>query len=79
MSVSFSHFEFRARDIPLMEAFYTQTLGFYVTDRSPPKGDRRGDQMVFLSLHPGEHHQIVLGQAEKGHFSAGSFDHLAFR
>ena len=35
--------------------------------------------MVFLSGDPGEHHQLVLGEAEAGAFDDGSFDHIAFR
>ena len=75
MPISISHFEIKVRDLPGVEAFYTDTLGFRVTDRSPP-GDH---QMVFLSQNPGEHHQIVLNEAKDGDFSQGSLDHLAFR
>ncbi len=75
MQISLSHFEIKVRDLPRMEAFYTGTLGFLVTDRSSPDGH----QMVFLSGNAGEHHQIVLGQSEYGEFRAGSLDHIAFR
>jgi catechol-2,3-dioxygenase len=59
----------------MMEAFYTRTLGFLVTDRTPPGGH----QMVFLSCNAGEHHQIVLAQSRDVDFSTASLDHLAFR
>lgn len=75
MQFSLSHFELRVRDIDRMEAFYTRSLGFVVTDRSAPGGH----QMVFLSRDPGEHHQLVLGAAEAGAFADGSLDHIAFR
>ncbi len=75
MPISLSHFEIKVRDLPRMEEFYSGTLGFLVTDRSPPGGH----QMVFLSCNAGEHHQIVLAESETGDFSAGSLDHLAFR
>ncbi len=75
MPISLSHFEIKARDLHRMEEFYSGTLGFVVTDRSPPGGH----QMIFLSCNPGEHHQIVLAESENGNFSAGSLDHLAFR
>ena len=75
MAISLSHFEIKVRDLPKMEEFYTGTLGFLVTDRSPPGSH----QMVFLSCDAGEHHQIVLAESESGDFSAGSIDHLAFR
>jgi catechol-2,3-dioxygenase len=73
MTIALSHFEIRTRDLPRMEAFYTATLGFVVTDRSAE------GKMVFLSANPGEHHQIVLAQAAEGDFASGSLDHLAFR
>lgn len=75
MPVSLSHFEIKVRDFGRMKSFYTDTLGFVVTDRSPPSGG----QMVFLSCNAGEHHQIVLRESGTGDFSAGSLDHLAFR
>jgi catechol-2,3-dioxygenase len=75
MTLGLSHFEIKARDLELLEDFYTRVLGCAVTDRSPPGAY----QMVFLSLNPGEHHQIVLAQATDGDFAAGSLDHLAFR
>ena len=75
MRSSLSHFEIKARDFARMEAFYTDTLGFVVTDRRPPNGSR----MVFLSRDPGEHHQIVIREAEDGAFTDGSVDHIAFR
>jgi catechol-2,3-dioxygenase len=75
MPISLSHFEIKVRDLPMMEAFYTGTLGFLVTDRSSPDGH----QMIFLSGNAGEHHQIVLAESEKGEFPAGTLDHLAFR
>lgn len=73
MKLELSHFEIRSRDLALMEGFYTRALGMVATDRGA------GDGMVFLSAHPGEHHQIVLSEAEDGAFAAGSLDHLAFR
>jgi catechol-2,3-dioxygenase len=75
MTLGLSHFEIKARDLERLEDFYTRVLGFIVTDRSLPGAYR----MVFLSLNPGEHHQIVLAQADGGDFGAGSLDHLAFR
>ena len=65
MAISISHFEIKVRDLPGMEAFYTDTLGFRVTDRSPEDSSRGGHRMVFLSQNPGEHHQIVLNEANR--------------
>jgi catechol-2,3-dioxygenase len=75
MTLGLSHFEIKARDLERLEDFYTRGLGFVVTDRSLPGAF----QMVFLSLNPGEHHQMVLAEATDGDFRAGSLDHLAFR
>jgi len=75
MSIALSHVEIRARDLALMEDFYTRVLGFVVTDRGEPGPGA----MVFLSANPDEHHQIVLAAAADGDFAAGSLDHLAFR
>lgn len=44
------------RDLPTMERFYTEMLGFSVTDR----GQTAGLDIVFLSRDPLDHHQIVL-------------------
>ena len=75
MTLALSHFEIKARDVARLEDFYTRILEFVVTDRSP----EGAHQMVFLSLNPGEHHQIVLAEAGSGEFGAGSVDHRAFR
>ena len=84
MPISISHFEIKVRDLPGVEAFYTDILGFRVTDRSHEDSSSGGHRMVFLSQNPGEHHQIVLnevkdGDLNDGDISQGSLDHLAFR
>ena len=52
----FSHLGFYVRDLERMEEFYTEVLGFTVTDR----GIARGAKIVFTSWDPAEHHQVVL-------------------
>jgi catechol-2,3-dioxygenase len=70
-----SHLEFRVRDLAAMEAFYTQALGFVVTDRGAGEAG-----MVFLSRSPAEHHQIVLNPVGKDAAGAPDrLDHVAFR
>jgi len=56
VNLKFSHMGLSVKDLPAMEAFYTQVLGFTVTDR----GHAGGMQLVFLSRDPLDHHQIVL-------------------
>ncbi len=67
-----SHLELRVKDVRLMEAFYTEVLGFVATDRG--EGE---NAMVFLSRSPDEHHQIVLSPGGDG--KPGVLDHVALR
>ncbi|OHT20642.1 VOC family protein [Edaphosphingomonas haloaromaticamans] len=55
-NLMFSHMGLSVTHIEPMEDFYTQVLGFTVTDR----GEVGGMQLVFLSRSPLDHHQIVL-------------------
>jgi catechol 2,3-dioxygenase len=55
-NLMFSHFGLSVTDLPKMEAFYTDTMGFTVTDR----GAVAGLEVVFMSRDPLDHHQIVL-------------------
>jgi catechol-2,3-dioxygenase len=48
-------------DLARMEDFYTRVLGFAVTDR----GELGALAIVFLSLDPKEHHQIILATGRK--------------
>lgn len=61
-----------------MVGFYTEVLGFLVTDRGEPIPG--AGEMAFISQDPAEHHQIVMVQASEptspGFMMA---DHLAFR
>jgi len=72
-SLQMSHYEIRVADMASMLAFYTETLGFIITDRGTgPAG------LVFLSRSANEHHQIVLNpNAQTG--DSWRFDHVAFR
>jgi catechol 2,3-dioxygenase len=55
-NLMFSHFGLSVRDLPTMQRFYTDFLGFTVTDG----GAVAGMDAVFLSRDPMDHHQIVL-------------------
>ena len=55
-NLMFSHMGLSVRDIATMEKFYSEVLGFTVTDR----GNAGGMDLVFLSRDPNDHHQIVL-------------------
>lgn len=56
MPLEMSHVAIPVDDIAEMRRFYTDILGFVVTDQ---KGDHPG-KTVFMSASAGEHHQVVL-------------------
>ena len=79
----FSHFGITVRNLPLMERFYTEVLGFVESDR----GEAAGLTMRFLTRDPFEHHQIVLstGRPESipdntcNPFVGACIHHISFR
>ena len=58
--LSFNHMGIYVHDLANMESFYTQFLGFSVTDRGSLQGPQGLVNLVFLSRDPRTHHQIVL-------------------
>ncbi len=58
--LKFSHFGFFATDLERQARFYTEVLGFTITDRGTLPGPAGPMELVFLSRDPDEHHQIVL-------------------
>lgn len=58
--LKFSHVGFFVTDLDRQAAFYSEILGFTVTDRGFLQGPNGPMQLVFLSRDPDEHHQIVL-------------------
>jgi catechol 2,3-dioxygenase len=55
-NLAFSHMGISVIHLAKMERFYTEVMGFTVTDR----GETAGLDIVFLSRDPRDHHQIVL-------------------
>ena len=55
--IKFSHLGLVVRDIEMMQAFYTDVLGFAVTDKGTTG---QGATMTFMTLDPEEHHQVFL-------------------
>src|ERR1700686_5463270 len=79
MSYTVSHFEIRARDQQAMEQFYTEIMGFIVSDRGLlTAGPAAGRELIFLSHSPEEHHQIVLIPSDTTD-QGGGIGHVAFR
>src|SRR3954447_21613652 len=79
MSYTVSHFEIRARDPAALAEFYTEVLGFIVSDRGVlDRGPAKGRELIFLSHSPEEHHQIVLIPTDATGSGSG-IGHVAFR
>lgn len=76
--LSLGHATLAVRDLDRMVAFYTDVLGFHVSNRGEPVPGM--GEMAFLTQDPTAHHQIVLVHtpepATRGFMLA---DHLAFR
>jgi catechol-2,3-dioxygenase len=61
VNLQFSHMGLSVRNLEEMEKFYTEVLGFTVTDRGRiENGMQCPMNLVFLSRDPLDHHQIVL-------------------
>ena len=72
------HVTLAVRDLDAMVAFYTDVLGFTVSNRGEPAPGM--GEMAFLSQDPTAHHQIVLVEtAEPPPRAFMMADHLAFR
>jgi catechol 2,3-dioxygenase len=76
--LSLGHATLAVRDIDRMVAFYTDVLGFHVSNRGEPVPGM--GEMAFLTQDPTAHHQIVLVQTPEPAPRAFMLaDHLAFR
>lgn len=82
MQLRWSHVFLHVRDMARMVAFYTEVLGFEVTDR----GDPGGRAVAFLSQAPTDHHQIAFlgpasdeAAAEENPVPNTRVGHFAFR
>jgi catechol 2,3-dioxygenase len=74
-SLSFSHMGFYVRDLARMARFYTEVMGFFITDR----GLLGTTQLVFLSRDPTEHHQIVLASGRPTDLSFSVINQISLR
>lgn len=77
MALAWSHMVLYVEDVERMLAFYTDVLGFEVTDRGPLGRDDR--EIVFLSQDPEEHHQVAFIDGRKEAGPSNSVNHAAFR
>jgi catechol-2,3-dioxygenase len=56
----FSHVGIFATDVEKQASFYSDVLGFTITDRGHLESPNGPLELVFLSRDPDEHHQIVM-------------------
>lgn len=76
--LTLGHVTLAVRDIDRMVSFYTDVLGFHVSNRGEPIPGM--GEMVFLTQDPSAHHQIVFVQTpEPAEPGFALTDHLAFR
>ncbi|MFP6807318.1 MAG: VOC family protein [Pseudomonadales bacterium] len=78
MQLKWSHAVIYVKDLEKMLAFYTGTLGFSITDRGA-LGSKEEPQIIFLSQHPDEHHQIAMITTRQEIKPSNSVNHFAFR
>ena len=71
-----SHVVLYVYDFEVMKDFYTNVMGFHLSD----VGRARNADICFLTLDPAlDHHQLALASGRTGPRDAGSLNHVAFR
>ncbi|MBT4490020.1 MAG: hypothetical protein HOK30_05520 [Rhodospirillaceae bacterium] len=76
MGLKLSHAFINVADVDKVVPFYTDILGFQVTDRGHINGDI---EAVFMSQDPDNHHQIALAGTLKDDLAGRNLGHVAFR
>jgi catechol 2,3-dioxygenase len=66
-------------DVERMIDFYTNTLGFEVTDRGPLGDPDGGVEIVFLSQTANHHHQVAFITGRDEPDASNNVHHVAFR
>jgi catechol 2,3-dioxygenase len=77
MKLSWSHAVLNVKDGKKIVDFYTETLGFNVSERGPIA--ENGPEIIFMSQNPDEHHQLAVVTSRKDDAPANSLNHMAFR
>mgnify|MGYP000849931364 CR=1 FL=1 len=77
MKLDWSHTVLNIKDSEKILDFYTNTLGFTISDRGPIV--ENGPEIIFISQNTDEHHQLafVVSREEVG--TQTSLNHIAFR
>ncbi|MEM7100085.1 MAG: VOC family protein [Pseudomonadota bacterium] len=76
MNLTWSHAVMYVRDLENMLDFYTNILGFEITDQGPIGPEIT---ITFLSQNPDEHHQLAMIPTRKSDDPPNSVNHMAFR
>ena len=74
-----SHAVFNVHDMGDMIDFYTNVLGFELSDRGPLGPEAGSPEIVFLSQSPDDHHQIAFVSKRAGADAPAALNHMAFR
>ena len=75
--LTWSHAVLYVQTLQPMLQFYSEVLGFLVTDRGPLA--EGAPEIVFLSQDPGEHHQLAMVATRQDTKPSNSVNHFAFR
>ncbi len=78
MKLRWSHAVIYVRDLNEMVSFYTDALGFQVSDRGELDPNNSSPEIAFLSQVGSDHHQIAFA-AVRGDGPSTTLDHMAFR
>ncbi len=78
MALEFAHAVVYVVDMEEMVDFYTNVLGFTVTDRGPI-GDEGSPEILFMSTVADHHHQLAFLSVREEAKPSNSVNHLAFR
>ncbi len=76
MGMKLSHAFIDVADLNKVAPFYTDVLGFMITDRGHINGEI---EAIFMSQDPDNHHQIALAQTLPEKNSEQNLGHVAFR
>ena len=77
MKLSWSHAVLNVGDEKRILDFYTETLGFNISDRG--QTTENGPNIIFMSQNKDEHHQLAIVSSRTDQDAANSLNHLAFR
>ena len=79
MPLRWSHAVLYVRDLAEMLDFYTNVLGFEVTDRGPLSPADGAPEIVFRSQVETDHHQLAFVPVRRGEEAPNTINHMAFR